>query len=235
MTVDTEQSWSFARSWRTVAELQPDRDAIVCGDRRLSFAQLDPRAGRLACVLRDAGVGPGHKVAIMCVNSPEYLEAFYAAPEARRGARKRQLPVRGRRARVTCSTTPTPLRSSSTTTRGHGRGSARNPPGRAPTPNCCSSSPARGRRRADRGGGRLQARDRWRAPGSPDRPRAGGRRPRVLVHRRHDRQPQGRDVAFGRPVRRALADVAAGHPAPRRGGRDRARASARQPACPHAR
>jgi 3-oxocholest-4-en-26-oate---CoA ligase len=79
VTVDTEQHWSFARSWRTVAELQPDRDAIVCGDRRLSFAQLDARAGRLACVLRDAGVGPDDKVAIMCVNSPEYLEAFYAA------------------------------------------------------------------------------------------------------------------------------------------------------------
>ena len=30
-------------------------------------------------MLRDAGVGPDHKVAIMCVNSPEYLEAFYAA------------------------------------------------------------------------------------------------------------------------------------------------------------
>jgi 3-oxocholest-4-en-26-oate---CoA ligase len=79
VTVDTERSWSFARSWRTVAELQPDRPAIVCGDRRLSFTELDARAGRLACVLRDAGVGPDHKVAIMCVNSPEYLEAFYAA------------------------------------------------------------------------------------------------------------------------------------------------------------
>ena len=79
MIVDAEQGWSFARSWRTVAELQPDRDAVVCGDRRLSFAELDARAGRLACVLRDAGVGPDHKVAIMCVNSPEYLEAFYAA------------------------------------------------------------------------------------------------------------------------------------------------------------
>ena len=51
----------------------------MCGDRRLSFAELDARAARLACVLRDAGVGPDDKVAIMCVNSPEYLEAFFAA------------------------------------------------------------------------------------------------------------------------------------------------------------
>ncbi|MGO9872402.1 MAG: AMP-binding protein [Acidimicrobiia bacterium] len=79
MTVDSERSWSFARAWRTVAELQPDRTAIVCGTRRLSFADLDVRAGRLACVLRDAGVVADDKVAIMCVNSPEYLEAFFAA------------------------------------------------------------------------------------------------------------------------------------------------------------
>jgi fatty-acyl-CoA synthase len=70
---------SFARAWRTVAELRPDRVAIVCGDRRLTFGELDTRAARLACVLRDAGVGPDDKVSIMCVNGPEYLESFFAA------------------------------------------------------------------------------------------------------------------------------------------------------------
>jgi non-ribosomal peptide synthetase component F len=70
---------SFARAWRTVAELRPDRVAIVCGDRRLTFGDFDARAARLACVLRDAGVGPDDKVSIMCVNGPEYLEAFFAA------------------------------------------------------------------------------------------------------------------------------------------------------------
>jgi fatty-acyl-CoA synthase len=70
---------SFARAWQTVAELQPGRDAVVCGDRRVTFAELDDRANRLGAVLRDAGVGPDDKVAIMCVNSPEYVETFYAA------------------------------------------------------------------------------------------------------------------------------------------------------------
>ena len=70
---------SFARAWRTVAELRPDRVAIVCGDRRLTFGELDARADGLACVLRDAGVGVDDKVSIMCVNAPEYLETFYAA------------------------------------------------------------------------------------------------------------------------------------------------------------
>ncbi len=70
---------SFARAWSTVAELRPDRIAVVCGDRRSTFGELDAQANRLARVLRDAGVGPGDKVAIMVVNSTEYLEAFFAA------------------------------------------------------------------------------------------------------------------------------------------------------------
>jgi len=71
--------YSFARAWQTVASMRPDRTAVVCGDRRLSFASFDARANRLGNILRDAGVGPDDKVAIMCVNSPSYLEAFFAA------------------------------------------------------------------------------------------------------------------------------------------------------------
>ncbi len=70
---------SFARAWQTVAALAPDRVALVCRDRRLTFAQFDDRAERLAHVLRAAGLEPGDKVAIMCVNAPEYMEAFFGA------------------------------------------------------------------------------------------------------------------------------------------------------------
>jgi acyl-CoA synthetase (AMP-forming)/AMP-acid ligase II len=70
---------SFARAWRTVAELAPERIALVCGERRVTFAQFDERAERFGRVLRDAGLVPGDKVAIMCVNTPEFMEAFFAA------------------------------------------------------------------------------------------------------------------------------------------------------------
>ena len=46
---------SFARAWRTVAELRPDRVAVVCGDRRLTFGELDRRAvaaRRTCCATR---------------------------------------------------------------------------------------------------------------------------------------------------------------------------------------
>jgi acyl-CoA synthetase (AMP-forming)/AMP-acid ligase II len=70
---------SFARAWQTVAALAPERIAIVCGDRRATYGEFDERAERLAHVLRAQNVGPDDKVAIMCVNAPEYLEAFFAA------------------------------------------------------------------------------------------------------------------------------------------------------------
>jgi 3-oxocholest-4-en-26-oate---CoA ligase len=70
---------SFARAWKTVAELAPDRTAIVCGPRRLTYAEFDERAEQLARVFAGAGIGADDKVAIMCVNAPEYMETFFAA------------------------------------------------------------------------------------------------------------------------------------------------------------
>jgi fatty-acyl-CoA synthase len=72
--------WSFAAVWRGIADAAPDREAVVCGDRRLTFAQFDDRARRLAWHLaREAGLEPGDKVAIDLLNAPEYLETFFAA------------------------------------------------------------------------------------------------------------------------------------------------------------
>lgn len=72
--------WAFAEVWGGIAAAQPDRDAIVCGDRRLTFAQFDDRARRLAWHLQqEARLEPGDKVAIDLLNCTEYLETFYAA------------------------------------------------------------------------------------------------------------------------------------------------------------
>lgn len=72
--------WNFAAVWDGLAEVVPDRDALVCGDRRVSWADFAERASRLAWWLRQvAGVERGDKVAIDLTNRPEYLETFYAA------------------------------------------------------------------------------------------------------------------------------------------------------------
>ena len=66
--------------WNGIAEIVPDRDALVCGDRRISWGQFAERASRLAWWLRHvAGVERGDKVAIDLTNRVEYLETFYAA------------------------------------------------------------------------------------------------------------------------------------------------------------
>ncbi len=71
--------WSFAATWEGIAQEVPDRDALVCGERRVTWGAFDDRAARLAGHLWTAGVRPGDKVAIDATNRPEYLETFYAA------------------------------------------------------------------------------------------------------------------------------------------------------------
>lgn len=71
--------WSFARVWRALAREVPDREAVVCGDTRRTWGELDDRAGRFASHCWALGVRPGDKVAIDLLNRPEYLEVFFGA------------------------------------------------------------------------------------------------------------------------------------------------------------
>lgn len=72
--------WTFAQVWHGIASVDPPREAVVCGERRLTFGEFDDRARRLAWHLQqEAKLQPGDKVAIDLVNCPEYLETFFAA------------------------------------------------------------------------------------------------------------------------------------------------------------
>jgi acyl-CoA synthetase (AMP-forming)/AMP-acid ligase II len=66
-----------------VADAVPDRLALVAGDRRLTYAQLDERANRFAHHLLDQGVEPGEKVAVYAWNRAEWVEAMLGAYKAR--------------------------------------------------------------------------------------------------------------------------------------------------------
>src|SRR5688500_617766 len=57
----------------------PDRTALVCGDRRVTFAELEERANRLAHHLAAQGVGEQDHVAIYSFNSIEFVETMLAA------------------------------------------------------------------------------------------------------------------------------------------------------------
>ncbi|MBI4286553.1 MAG: AMP-binding protein [Chloroflexi bacterium] len=66
------------------AAICPERDCIVFEGRRQSFAQTNERANRLASALAGLGIGQNDIVAILQVNCPQYIEAYFAI--ARLGA-----------------------------------------------------------------------------------------------------------------------------------------------------
>ncbi len=71
--------WNLSRLFEVVATAVPDREAVVCGERRLTYRQLDERSNRLAHHLRGAGIGPGDHVGVALYNGTEYLETMLAA------------------------------------------------------------------------------------------------------------------------------------------------------------
>jgi acyl-CoA synthetase (AMP-forming)/AMP-acid ligase II len=69
--------------FEAVADAVPDRTALVCGDRRLTYGELDERSTRLAHHLQGAGVQPGDHVGLYLYNGSEYIEAYFAAYKIR--------------------------------------------------------------------------------------------------------------------------------------------------------
>jgi long-chain acyl-CoA synthetase len=63
----------------------PDKPALICGDRVVTYRELDERADRLAATLLEAGAAGGVPVAVMLPNGIEFVEAAIASAKA--GAR----------------------------------------------------------------------------------------------------------------------------------------------------
>ena len=74
--------WNFAEVWETVAEQVPEAPALVQGERRLSWSDLDRRANGVAATLLDRGATEQDKVAQYLYNAPEYIESMFAAFKA---------------------------------------------------------------------------------------------------------------------------------------------------------
>src|SRR5262245_55844712 len=71
--------FNIADLFESLTDALPDRTALVTGERRLTFRQLDERANRLAHALARRGVGAGQHVGLYLYNCGEYLEAMLAA------------------------------------------------------------------------------------------------------------------------------------------------------------
>ncbi len=72
---------NLADIFEAVVDAVPDREALVVGfgDRRLTYAELDERANRLADHLARGGIGTGDHVAAYLYNGCEFIETMFAA------------------------------------------------------------------------------------------------------------------------------------------------------------
>lgn len=68
--------FNLADLFEAVADTVPEREALVCGDSRASFAELERGANRIAHYLKSIGVKPGDHVGLYMYNCNEYLEAM---------------------------------------------------------------------------------------------------------------------------------------------------------------
>lgn len=73
---DVNQMWREAARWRPAAE------ALVCGERRLSWAELQDQVMRTAAGLQRMGVSPGDRVALLLGNDVEFVIASLAVQAA---------------------------------------------------------------------------------------------------------------------------------------------------------
>ena len=68
----------FARRAR---RLYPNREAVVDGELRFTYAQFLDRCDRWSAFLQAMGVKKGDRVAYIAPNTHGHLEAYYAVPQ----------------------------------------------------------------------------------------------------------------------------------------------------------
>lgn len=62
----------------TSARNSPNKEAIVCGPKRMNFADLNREVRNLASGLHKLGIRPGDKVALACPNLPAFPVCYFA-------------------------------------------------------------------------------------------------------------------------------------------------------------
>lgn len=79
----TAPPWTFRNHWMSQvgrhAQMQPSGTALRHLGADTTWASLDERSRRLAGGLRDLGVGEGDRVALLCLNHPQFVEIVLAA------------------------------------------------------------------------------------------------------------------------------------------------------------
>ena len=74
--------WNLADCLERIAAVRADEDAILQGDRRITWRELERRARNLAAWMLERGATRQGKVALYTYNDPAYMEAVFAAFKA---------------------------------------------------------------------------------------------------------------------------------------------------------
>ncbi|MDI2132516.1 acyl-CoA synthetase [Yinghuangia seranimata] len=77
------RTFNLADLFEVVVDACPDRLALVAGDVRLTYRELDARANKFAHAFIACGIGPGDHVGVYARNRSEWLEAMIGAFKAR--------------------------------------------------------------------------------------------------------------------------------------------------------
>ena len=76
-------AYNIADLFEHTVDAVPNRTALICGDTRLTFAELDERANRFGHFLQSRGVRPGDHVGIYAVNSEPWVTAMLGCVKIR--------------------------------------------------------------------------------------------------------------------------------------------------------
>jgi acyl-CoA synthetase (AMP-forming)/AMP-acid ligase II len=81
--MEFNMEFNVADLFEAAVDRIPEREALVCGPDRLTYALLDQRANRLAHFLQSRGLGRGDHIGIYGFNSSRWVEACLAAYKIR--------------------------------------------------------------------------------------------------------------------------------------------------------
>ncbi len=76
-------AYNAADMFEHTVDAIPDRIAIVCGDDRRTYAELEARSNALAHYLAERGLEPGDHVGIYGLNSIQWIESLLAVLKVR--------------------------------------------------------------------------------------------------------------------------------------------------------
>ena len=74
----SDGAWNLADIWESHAIRFPSATALICDDRRITWAEMDQRADGIAQLLLANGLQQQDKVAHYLYNCPEYIESMFA-------------------------------------------------------------------------------------------------------------------------------------------------------------